>query len=148
MLHNTDTQSNIIHVPDHITKVQISSTATIIPKPITTTDTRCSICMEHVRIRTRCTLRSCGHVFHTTCIQIWLVVRNTCPNCNTIASPCVEHTHGHSRAVMNKVAQHQALRIAQLEQANHQLEDEIMILQDALTHIHTPMFMLVPSTIV
>ncbi|CDI83432.1 RING-H2 finger protein ATL1B, related [Eimeria acervulina] len=51
----------------------------------------CSICLEefaqdeYVRV-----LQACGHIFHKSCIDIWLLRNAVCPNCKApiCASPC------------------------------------------------------------
>jgi hypothetical protein len=45
----------------------------------------CSICLGDILRGDRTT--SCGHHFHTACLQKWLVSHNTCPNCRTELCP-------------------------------------------------------------
>ncbi len=44
----------------------------------------CSICSEIYQFRTIIKVLTCGHVFHSTCINQWLHAHNTCPLCRQI----------------------------------------------------------------
>ena len=60
---NTETQINAVKdVLDGYTTVN------------ETEDDYCSVCMDTKKERS-CTLNSCGHVFHSKCIQEWFLVR-------------------------------------------------------------------------
>lgn len=43
----------------------------------------CSICLEPLTIGLTTTLVDCPHLFHTHCINSWLVQKNDCPICRT-----------------------------------------------------------------
>lgn len=61
------------------------------PKDIETGDAgvECVICMNPVDVedaRARM-LTPCNHVFHTACLQRWMLVKMECPTCRTILPP-------------------------------------------------------------
>lgn len=98
-LRNTTAMLNIINrymTEPHRTviNIPISNTAWLDPVPIVPsaaqitaatetniqmTDTTCSICQESVEQGTR--IRSCGHSFHSQCIQQWFQQNPRCPMC-------------------------------------------------------------------
>lgn len=42
----------------------------------------CAVCLHDVKIGEKCRkLQKCGHVFHVTCVDIWLQSHWTCPLC-------------------------------------------------------------------
>ena len=41
----------------------------------------CSICLDHFTTSTLVKKMGCGHIFHQTCIDAWLVRKGECPNC-------------------------------------------------------------------
>ena len=44
----------------------------------------CAICLEKVREGERCrVLPRCGHFFHRSCVDRWIVVAPACPICRT-----------------------------------------------------------------
>ena len=45
----------------------------------------CSICLCDMEDKSKMVKTSCGHCFHTTCIDTWLNRNNTCPLCRTEA---------------------------------------------------------------
>jgi hypothetical protein len=46
----------------------------------------CAICLSGVDERLTCTMVPCGHVFHSICIQSWLVHKTECPMCRAAVS--------------------------------------------------------------
>lgn len=53
----------------------------------------CSICQENMLITQNImTLRVCSHKFHTTCIEPWARVSNTCPLCRKVFKKKEEDT--------------------------------------------------------
>ena len=51
----------------------------------------CAICLSSVDERNMdlaCTMVPCGHVFHSICIQSWLVHKTECPMCRSAVSSC------------------------------------------------------------
>ena len=47
----------------------------------------CSICLDQIDDKT--TELTCGHVYHTKCIEKWLDENNTCPYCREPQNPVV-----------------------------------------------------------
>lgn len=44
-------------------------------------DEPCSICLDNMRPSFNCRMLPCGHIFHTECIDPWLLSHQTCPLC-------------------------------------------------------------------
>ncbi len=44
-------------------------------------DENCAICSEIYQVQDIIKALSCGHVFHSTCINTWLLSNDTCPLC-------------------------------------------------------------------
>jgi len=44
-------------------------------------DMTCSICLQELRAGDTIRTLPCNHLFHTGCLDQWLQVKNTCPNC-------------------------------------------------------------------
>lgn len=44
----------------------------------------CSICMNDYKIFTKIRKLKCKHIFHVKCIDEWLLIKNSCPNCREI----------------------------------------------------------------
>lgn len=44
----------------------------------------CSICMNDYKIYTKIRKLKCKHIFHVKCIDQWLLIKNSCPNCREI----------------------------------------------------------------
>jgi len=55
------------------------------------TDIICAICLDGMK-DSICTY-ACGHRFHSTCIQIWLAEKSTCPACRATIGSCEHDTH-------------------------------------------------------
>ena len=45
----------------------------------------CTICLNELEKDTNKLI--CGHIFHTTCINIWLNIKSSCPICRQIITP-------------------------------------------------------------
>jgi len=43
----------------------------------------CSICLDNITTENE-SVRTCGHVFHTECINAWLTLNTKCPMCRNI----------------------------------------------------------------
>jgi hypothetical protein len=43
----------------------------------------CVICMEDFESQENVKLLACGHLFHSDCVNKWLLEKSTCPMCNT-----------------------------------------------------------------
>jgi hypothetical protein len=44
----------------------------------------CSICLVDLKPNDECReIGTCSHRFHKECIDEWLILKNTCPNCRT-----------------------------------------------------------------
>jgi hypothetical protein len=55
---------------------------------ITALDTgTCSVCIEEWAVKDELAQLSCGHVFHPTCIQSWVVRSASCPECRSNVAP-------------------------------------------------------------
>ncbi|XP_047328148.1 uncharacterized protein LOC124931669 [Impatiens glandulifera] len=52
----------------------------------TVIDHKCSICQEEFETEDEMGELGCGHGFHFHCIEQWLVRKNTCPVCKTVAN--------------------------------------------------------------
>lgn len=48
----------------------------------------CVICLEAVSSSHTKTLKSCGHVFHESCLNTWLLTTPTCPVCRSSCHEC------------------------------------------------------------
>jgi len=42
---------------------------------------KCSICLNNIIVNDLITLCQNKHIFHTECINLWLLKKNTCPLC-------------------------------------------------------------------
>jgi hypothetical protein len=47
----------------------------------------CSICIDEWAVKDELAKLSCGHVFHSTCIQRWVVRSASCPECRSNVAP-------------------------------------------------------------
>lgn len=47
----------------------------------------CSICLDPLIDKKTSELQSCGHTFHTHCLDTWLLTQHTCPLCRTPCTP-------------------------------------------------------------
>ncbi|KAH7648340.1 hypothetical protein FG379_000264 [Cryptosporidium bovis] len=76
-----------IHFIRHgLTPLEISAIPVkIINKETLEQNNPCSICIEDFKINEEYrTLPACGHSFHKTCIDAWLLRNAICPNCKTL----------------------------------------------------------------
>ncbi|KAG4207610.1 hypothetical protein ERO13_A03G078500v2 [Gossypium hirsutum] len=50
----------------------------------------CNVCLDGFQVGERCRiLPVCSHIFHTQCIDLWFLRRNTCPNCRFLSNPWI-----------------------------------------------------------
>jgi hypothetical protein len=61
-------------------------------------DSECSICLNDIcQDDTVRLLSSCGHSFHRSCIDLWLLRRADCPLCKQSVSACAHTTATHAK---------------------------------------------------
>jgi len=67
-------------LPEGLTQEEISDLPT---RHVTTseTDVTCSICLNDMVADEEVRVIDCHHLFHKSCLDQWLHVKNTCPNC-------------------------------------------------------------------
>ena len=41
----------------------------------------CTICVEHIKLKTKGMFMPCGHIYHPDCLKPWLETNNSCPIC-------------------------------------------------------------------
>ncbi|KAG8086428.1 hypothetical protein GUJ93_ZPchr0010g10251 [Zizania palustris] len=61
--------------------------AACIPDPSYVENDACIICQEEYEAEELIGTLGCGHKYHATCIKKWLMVKNLCPICKTVALP-------------------------------------------------------------
>jgi len=44
-------------------------------------DISCVVCLDDIQSNCKCTVLSCGHIYHTRCIETWLTETCTTPTC-------------------------------------------------------------------
>lgn len=48
---------------------------------------QCSVCAETIKLGDEVRKLPCTHIFHKTCIDVWVLQHGTCPNCRTFVIP-------------------------------------------------------------
>jgi hypothetical protein len=90
MVMNIDVSGNFFDpIPIIPTRAQIINAT---ESHVAVTNTNCAICQEQVTCATR--IRSCGHAFHSNCIDQWLGMNTRCPVCrHDIREPLTNALH-------------------------------------------------------
>ena len=65
-------------------------------------DLECSICFEDIT-NEKTTKILCNHVFHTTCINTWTSIKNTCPICRKIVSGFLQRKNAKDEDVTKNI---------------------------------------------
>jgi hypothetical protein len=93
-------------------------------------DSNCVICLVHIAQDGFCTMEPCGHTFHSSCIQTWLVHKTECPICRAQVSSC---HHGdatcHDPSVLVDIIEHQKQMIQSMKKEVQVTEDNSLALQ-------------------
>jgi hypothetical protein len=93
----------------------------------------CVICLETITaMESTCEL-ACGHMFHSCCIQPWLLESKQCPICrstNTSCTNCAEHHSETSQTVIN----HLHNRARGLENSIQTSDDRLLALEMSILH--------------
>jgi len=50
-------------------------------KGISLEEPTCTVCVEHIKRRTKGMFMPCGHIYHPICLKPWLETHNSCPVC-------------------------------------------------------------------
>lgn len=96
----------------------------------------CAICLEEVDTEETCNL-SCGHAFHSRCIQKWLVVEPSCPVCRA-PSPACQHGDlcNHGPGVLSEIIRLQSTMLSQRDAELSELRDTIVALRTSLEGLY------------
>ena len=68
------------HQINLLTSVQLS----------TDLEDRCNICLSEIKSGDSIRILNCKHNFHSECLDKWLHIKDTCPNCRTPISNVLE----------------------------------------------------------
>lgn len=98
----------------------------------TETISSCAICMDDDLVQSSdgtCTL-SCGHLFHSSCIQIWLTTKQSCPVCRRDTS-CCEHgaLRDHGSTTIVAVLEHVQHENQLMKKRCQEIEDSLIALR-------------------
>ena len=64
-----------------VTKLQLETVAPVLDiKPTETETETCAICLDEMT--GKCRTLPCGHTFHASCVDSWVMRANRCPTCN------------------------------------------------------------------
>jgi hypothetical protein len=66
---------------NYIDTISLNDINIILPIQKSLTDTDCAICIENIKLNSDVRIMNCNHIFHTDCLDKWLIKNKTCPIC-------------------------------------------------------------------
>jgi hypothetical protein len=94
----------------------------------------CSICLGPMTMLVQTCTLGCGHVFHSACVQRWLLQTKTCPMCRSTNITCQHASVAHHDAeTIQVLLDAQTTRIVETERREQELQDRVIALELART---------------
>lgn len=97
--------------------------------PDLSVDDVCTICLCDLKAEDYQCKLTCSHVFHSVCIQQWLLLQKTCPVCRAQDSVC-QHgsTVDHDKETLEVLFRSQQNSLLEARRVERELRDHIMAL--------------------
>ena len=87
----------------------------------------CAVCGDYLQTNSLYCELKCSHIYHSSCVQPWKKVNDSCPQCRAKIE-CTNHRK-HSASVLRAVVYQQDMTIADLRNKNQEMTDKIIGLE-------------------